>query len=244
MQVFFSQQIEAPYLYLTEEEAKHCVQVLRKKQGDVIHIIDGLGGFYKGEILNLHKKEVQIKILEQKFESKMNFDIHIALATPKQTEKFEWFLQKATEIGISEITPIQSLRTERKKLRLDRMEKILISAIKQSKRARLPKLNGFTPFSKFLDNNLDGAKLIGHCDCPPTESLIYVYKKHEIFSEKKVTVLIGPEGDFTLEEVEKAKEKGFLEITFGEMRLKTETAGILACHSLHLLSQMEAYEKN
>ena len=244
MQVFFSQQIEAPYLYLTEEEAKHCVQVLRKKQGDIIHIIDGLGGFYKGEILKLHKKEVQIAILEQNLEPKLDFDIHIALAPPKQAEKFEWFLQKATEIGVSEITPIQSDRTERKKLRLDRMEKILISAIKQSKRARLPKLNEFTPFSKFLDMQLQGAKLIGHCECPPSEHLIHVCKKNDIFSERKITVLIGPEGDFTLQEVEKAKEKGFLEITFGEMRLKTETAGILACHSLHLLSQMEAYEKN
>lgn len=244
MQVFFSNQIQRPHLYLTEDESKHCAQVLRKKSGDIIHIIDGLGGFYKGEILVIHKKKVEVLILEEKQEAELKQEIHIALAPPKQAEKFEWFIQKATEIGISEITPINSLRTERKKLKEDRLHKILVSAIKQSKRARIPKLHPFQKFNDFLKTPISGSKLIGHCECDPENSLIHVYNQEKLYEAQKVTVLIGPEGDFTTDEVQIAKENGFSEISFGEMRLKTETAGILACHSLHLLLQANQYEKN
>ncbi|MEM6700341.1 MAG: 16S rRNA (uracil(1498)-N(3))-methyltransferase [Bacteroidota bacterium] len=235
MQLFYTTNINNQIAILEAEEARH-LQVLRKKVGDQIHLVDGKGFFYLAELLELHKKEAQLRILSGEQQTPSSFSLHIAIAPTKNIARLEWFLEKATEIGIQEITPIYCEHSERKRIRLDRLEKIVLSAMKQSNRAYLPKLNEETTFKQFVRAQQDKQifKYIAHCE---EEEKVEFYDNYQ--ARKDVLVLIGPEGDFSFSEIELAKNAGFLGVSLGKARLRTETAGIVACHTIQLLNQMK-----
>ena len=234
MQLFYAHQILDQLATLSEEEARHCNQVLRKKIGDNITFFDGNGNWYEGVIIFSNKKKVEIEISKTwKHVQNRNFYIHIAIAPTKNINRLEWFLEKATEIGIDEITPLLCHRSERKKIRNDRLEKIILSATKQSLKANLPILNPLTKFNKFIaqqDSFENFQKFIAYCEYETNPQLKDNYEKG-----KNVIILIGPEGDFHPDEVNLARQHGFQSIGLGKERLRTETAGIVACHTVNLL---------
>jgi 16S rRNA (uracil1498-N3)-methyltransferase len=234
MNLFFCQNIENDLDFLPETEARHCVQVLRKQIGDAVSLVDVKGGFYEGVIEETGKKKCVVKIQKQTQNFyKRNHFLHIAIAPTKNIDRFEWFLEKATEIGIDEITPLYCEHSERKNIRLDRLEKIVLSAMKQSLKAYLPKLNELTKFSNFmatLEKNND-PKFVAHCQIGEKTHL-----KNNALKDQNVTILIGPEGDFSPSEIQLANQHDFGSITLGSSRLRTETAGVVACHIVNLLN--------
>jgi len=231
MNLFYTQNINGKLAELDAEEARH-LKVMRKKSGDELYFVDGVGGFYKGEILDLGKKSCTLSILEHTlaFNKRKSF-LHIAIAPTKNIARLEWFLEKAAEIGVDEITPILCEHSERKNIRIDRLNKILISAMKQSVKAYLPKLNDLTPFDVFFKNkeNPTEQNFIAYCN---DESLDHL--KNKVQPVVPTTILIGPEGDFSTKEIQVAKEHGFQGVSLGESRLRTETAGVVACTILNL----------
>ncbi|SHI64038.1 16S rRNA (uracil1498-N3)-methyltransferase [Tangfeifania diversioriginum] len=231
MQLFYISDISGDSVTLGETESKHAVKVLRMREGDRLELIDGKGGFYEAEISNPHPKKCVLSILKtQKLARRKNYRLHIAIAPTKNIARFEWFLEKATEIGIDEITPLLSAHSERKAVKFNRLEKILVSAMKQSQKAFLPKLNDMVPFNEIIKNCTENEKFIAHCykDKKP-------HLKNLLEKENDILIMIGPEGDFSEEEVATAKENGFSEISLGDERLRTETAGIVACHTVNLV---------
>ncbi|MDG2418316.1 MAG: 16S rRNA (uracil(1498)-N(3))-methyltransferase [Saprospiraceae bacterium] len=229
MQLFFTKNIKGNIATFETEEARH-IQVLRKNVGDVLQFVDGEGGMYKGEIIELHKKQCLLSILEHiHLYNERKVKLHIGIAPTKNIARLEWFLEKATEIGIEEITPILCDRSERKRIRTDRLEKITMSAMKQSLKAFLPKLNELTNYQDFIKKRNDDIKYIAYCNDNALSHL-----KKEYSGAKNVTILIGPEGDFSPKEVKLALENSFQGISLGTSRLRTETAGIAACHIISL----------
>ena len=229
MQLFYTKNIKENMAIFTEEEARH-IQVLRKKAGDKLHFIDGVGGIYEGEVMEVHKKQCVLSILQHTpAYNQRKVHLHIAIAPTKNINRLEWFLEKATEIGIDEITPILCDRSERKKIRNDRLEKILLSAAKQSLKAYLPKLNELTDYQSFIKKENDNLKYIAYCN---DDNLNHLKKEYSI--PQNVTILIGPEGDFSEKEIQLALENNFKGISLGDSRLRTETAGIVACHIINL----------
>ena len=234
MNLFYTPDITVPVYTLSEEESKHAVRVLRLKEGDHIHLIDGLGGFYKAEITDANVKRCKVKIIEtQKEYSKRSFYLHIAIAPTKSIDRIEWFLEKATEIGIDEITPIECEHSERTIVKPQRLNKVLVSAIKQSVKAYLPKLNEMEDFIKFVKLPFDGEKFIAHCNTTPKNK---DHLKNVYTPAKNALILIGPEGDFSPKEVEQALQNGFREISLGNSRLRTETAALVACNVINILN--------
>lgn len=230
MQLFYIPEIAGNTVTLDADESKHAVKVLRLSSGDKIQIVDGKGGFYLAEILDAHPKSCSISILEtQKEFEKRNFSLHLAIAPTKNIDRFEWCLEKCTEIGIDTITPLLSEHSERKVIKSERLEKILVSAMKQSVKAYLPKLNELTRFEELIKTDFQGEKYIAHCNDGEKQHL-----QKLVSGGKDVLILIGPEGDFSPEEVEQAKAAGFTEISLGNARLRTETAGVVACHIVNL----------
>lgn len=230
MQLFFSK-ITDNRVNFSLDEKKHLTKVLRKKVGDELSVIDGKGYLYIVRITSLEKNSSQIEIIrKEKKEKNHNYYLHIAIAPTKNISRFEWFLEKATEIGIDEITPIICQRSERKKINMQRCNRILISSIKQSLKFYKPKLNEPSNFSDFIKEKLEGDKLIAHC--LKTEK-----NKINKSNQKKYIILIGPEGDFTENEITNALKNGFKATTLGNSRLRTETAGIIATHSVNLQFQ-------
>tara|TARA_B100001113_G_scaffold58490_1_gene44050 strand:+ start:4698 stop:5390 length:693 start_codon:yes stop_codon:yes gene_type:complete len=230
MQLFFSE-ITDNRVNFSLDEKKHLTKVLRKKVGDELSVIDGKGYLYIVRITSLEKNSFQIEIIrKEKKEKTHNYYLHIAIAPTKNISRFEWFLEKATEIGIDEITPIICQRSERKKINMQRCNRILISSIKQSLKFYKPKLNEPSNFSDFIKEKLEGDKLIAHC--LKTEK-----NKINKSNQKKYIILIGPEGDFTENEITNALKNGFKATTLGNSRLRTETAGIIAAHSVNLQFQ-------
>ena len=230
MQLFFSE-ITDKRINFSLDEKKHLTKVLRKKVGDELSVIDGKGYLYIVRITSLEKNSFQIKIIrKEKKEKTHNYYLHIAIAPTKNISRFEWFLEKATEIGIDEITPIICHRSERKKINMQRCNRILISSIKQSIKYHLPKLNEPIGFNDFIKQKLEGDKLIAHC--LKTEK-----NKINKSNQKKYIILIGPEGDFTENEITNALKNGFKATTLGNSRLRIETAGIIAAHSVNLQFQ-------
>ncbi|MDA3853186.1 MAG: 16S rRNA (uracil(1498)-N(3))-methyltransferase [Bacteroidales bacterium] len=217
---------------LPEDQSKHAIKVLRMQAGDHIHLINGKGGFFEAEITNPHPKRCEITILSTQLAyGKRSSHLHIAIAPTKMNERLEWFLEKATEIGIDEITPIICRNSERKEIKMPRMQKIIVTAMKQSVKAYLPILNEPCTFDQLLNKKQDSQKLIAHCYEQDKQLLKDVYKPYT-----DVLILIGPEGDFSQDEVELAINKGFTPISLGNNRLRTETAGVVACHSINLLN--------
>ena len=227
MQLFFSE-INDNKVIFSNDEKKHLTKVLRKQEGDIISVIDGKGYLYSTKINSLDKNSSLVEIIKkEKKKKKHNYHLHIGIAPTKNISRFEWFLEKATEIGIDEITPIICNRSERKKLNIQRCNRILISSIKQSLKFYKPKLNAPSNFSDFINEKLEGDKLIAHC-------LTTEKNKINKSNQKKYTILIGPEGDFTENEINLALQNGFRATTLGKSRLRTETAGIIATHSVNL----------
>lgn len=232
MHLFFTPDIETNAM-LPDEEAAHAVRVLRLQPGDRITLTDGKGCFYDAEISTATNKKCLVNILN-KTEQKPYWKgyIHLAMAPTKNIDRTEWFAEKATEIGIDEISLLKCRYSERKVVKEERIEKILVSAMKQSLKARLPKLNPLQDFEKFICQPFSGQKFIAHCY--PGEKLLL---KEVVQPGEPCLVLIGPEGDFSEEEVKLAEERGFKAISLGESRLRTETAALVATHIMNLINQ-------
>ncbi|MDR1092226.1 MAG: 16S rRNA (uracil(1498)-N(3))-methyltransferase [Prevotella sp.] len=214
------------------EEAQHCIKVLRKKEGDEILLADGNGNFYDAAILQANPKHCIVNIIRSISRGKnRNFNIQIAFAPTKNMDRVEWFAEKATEIGIDHFFPILCQYSERKEIKLQRIEKILVSAMKQSQKAYLPQLDEMQSFSQFVKQEFNGQKFIAHCYPQEKPILKEVYKKGT-----NALILIGPEGDFSEKEVEEAIRSGFQPVSLGESRLRTETAALAACHAIHVLN--------
>lgn len=229
MHLFYAPEI-ASKAELPEEEAQHCLRVLRLTTGDEIQITDGKGYFYRADITAATNKRCLVTIRETLFQEPLwNGRLHIAMAPTKNMDRNEWFAEKATEIGVDELTFLNCQCSERRVLKSERMEKILVSAMKQSLKARLPKLNPLIPFDRFMEQEFTGQKFIAHCHAGEKPEL-----KNLLNSQEDALVLIGPEGDFSEAEVKRAIEKGFTAISLGKSRLRTETAALVACHTLHL----------
>ena len=235
MPLFYSTQITEQTIELDAEESRHLSKVLRLTDGDKVKVVDGKGNSYDCTVLEAHKKNSLLRI-DYKTQQHETFGIHIAAAPPKNLNRWEWFLEKATEIGIDRISPIRSFHSERKVLKNERQEKILISAMKQSKKADLPLLDELTPFNSWLkahsDKSDDLEKYIAHCyNQMPKMKLSSIHPKG-----KKALILIGPEGDFSKEEVLAATAAGFKPVSLSKSRLRTETAAIVACNTIHFIN--------
>jgi 16S rRNA (uracil1498-N3)-methyltransferase len=227
MQLFYNPTInEATETFsFDKEESKHIIKVLRKKDSDILYVTNGLGLLFKTEITLASDNKCTVQILEiEKTEAPK---LHLAVAPTKMNDRYEWFLEKVTEIGIHEITPIICDRSERKIINQDRFEKIILSAMKQCNQMYLPKLNPAISLKEFIKNKNAGEKLIAHCEETNKKSLKSVLK-----AKTDYTILIGPEGDFSNKEIELALENNFIPVSLGETRLRTETAAVIACHSV------------
>lgn len=231
MQLFFAHRIQDNKAWLDAEETRHCVKTLRKQVGDTIHLVDGEGGFYEAQIVNFDKKSCELLLREQLLdEQKRDYKIHIAIAPTKNINRLEWFLEKATELGVDTITPILCQRSERKNIRLDRLQKVILSAAKQSLKSQFPTIRELTKFKDFVEQTTGATKVIAHCNTsplPPLQQLAAI--------SQDIVILIGPEGDFSTQEVDLATANGYQEVGLGKSRLRTETAGIAACHTIHLV---------
>lgn len=224
MQLFYTPSILDGFAHFDEEESRHLHSVLRRQVGDRLSLTDGKGTFYETELSEVGKKKALARILSATPAAPERAGkLHVAIAPTKQIERFEWFLEKAVEIGVDTITPLRCQRSERDTIRLDRLEKILVSAMKQSLRAYLPKLNPLTAFTPFVSAATEPQKRIAWCGDEPMPHL-----KETLQSGTDTLILIGPEGDFTPAEVELALQKGFSAISLGAARLRTETAGVLS----------------
>lgn len=228
-QIFYTTEIENGIARLDAEESRHLLTVLRRREGDRLQMTDGNGFFYEAEILEAGKKQAVVRILETHQTPEPAARLHVAIAPTKQIDRFEWFLEKATEIGIQEITPLLCKRSERTTIRHDRLEKILISAMKQSLQSRLPVLHPPTPFKQLVQQARAPRRFIAWCpeELPP-------HFMHQLPIATDALVLIGPEGDFTAEEVALAQVNEFSPVGLGPTRLRTETAGVLAVAGFQL----------
>ena len=228
--IFFTKNIQNGLAQLADEEAFYCQSVLRKKVGDPVWVVDGDGLFCTGELIAVGKKSAEIKVLtEEKDFKKRPAHLEIAIAPTKNMERLEWFLEKATEIGIEKISLILTKNAERTTVRHDRLEKILVAAMKQSIAAFLPKLSELVDFQSFIKKDLPAQRLIAHCQ---TENLPLL--KNVLKPGEPALILIGPEGDFSIKEVEMAEKNGFTAVSLGTTRLRVETAGLVACATFSL----------
>ena len=229
MNLFYAPDFSSENPTLPEGESKHAIRVLRMRQNDPIFVVDGKGNWFEGEILTENPKRCEVEILIHKEDiGKVSYHLHMAVAPTKNIDRFEWFLEKATEIGISEITPIWCQNSERKKLNMERCERILVSAMKQSLKSYLPKFNEPKHFSQFITDVNENERLIAHCEPGEKTHLKNISTNHSTL------VLIGPEGDFSPDEIEKATQNDFKAISLGDNRLRTETAAIAACQTVYL----------
>ena len=224
MQLFYNPNIETE-LTLDREEHTHATKVLRKQVGDFIWVMNGTGDLFECELIQIGSKKSHLKIKSKNSFSKTN-NLHIAIAPTKNNNRMEFFLEKVTEIGIAEITPILCERSERKVLKAERMEKIIISAGKQSKSFHLPTLNPMTSLKEFIIKQTYQQKFIAHCEEEGEKKILLDYN---LKSSEPTLILIGPEGDFTKKEIQLTKEGGYKELSLGGTRLRTETAGVVAC---------------
>jgi len=233
MHIFYTPDLLGNTYLLDESESKHCARVLRLQQGDEIILVDGKGGLFTAEITDSNPKRCAVKVIKSDLNVGVkDYHIHIAIAPTKNIERIEWFLEKATEVGIDQITPLNCRFSERKEIKNDRLEKVMISAMKQSLKARLPILNQLTKFKDFIAQPFNGQKFIAHCDDQHRDLL-----KKMIAPNQNYLILIGPEGDFSAEEIEQAIKAGFHPVSLGNSRLRTETAGLVACHTLNLMNE-------
>lgn len=231
MQIFYEPDISINGGVLNPVESHHCVVVLRKSDGDRIKVIDGKGNIYTCTITRSHPKKcvVEVDLLETIPASP--YKCHVALAPPKNFERFAWFVEKCTEIGVEAIIPLICNKSERRVLNLEKLEKVMVSALKQSANAWKPQLLPLKDFETLLEEPFNGQKFIAHCGLESNSHINNLYQRGE-----NVIILIGPEGDFTPREIEKAIAKGFVPISLGQNRLRTETAGMVSTIAVSLLN--------
>ncbi len=235
MNLFYQPNIAetASEIIFAKEESRHIHKVLRKQQGDILYITNGTGTLFTTEITSSNPKNCKANVIKVAVQEQMPYQLHMAVAPTKLNDRFEWFLEKATEIGITEITPIICDHSERKVIKKERYEKIIISAMKQSLSCFLPKLNDPISFSDFMvlphGENFKG---IAHCESEGIKGKL----KNSIVPNTTNLLLIGPEGDFSTKEIELANSMGFNQISLGNRRLRTETAAIVACSTLAVLN--------
>jgi 16S rRNA (uracil1498-N3)-methyltransferase len=220
---FYEENILQPTHILSENTSKHCIQVLRMKAGDRLQLTNGKGSLFAATIRNADKKYCEVTIEAMSYEQQATSNISIAISILKNVSRFEWFLEKATEIGIKEVIPLICDHTEKQSFRYDRMHSIVVSAMLQSQQAWLPQLHQSKKFYELINEDTDGLKLIAHC-AEEEKQNITSFINHN----KNKLILIGPEGDFSNNEIEFALEKNFIPVTLGNTRLRSETAGIVA----------------
>ena len=235
MQLFYNPDLtkETTQITFDKIESRHIVRVLRKKEDAILHITNGKGFLFDAKIIIASDKKCVAEIIEiQEKPKPWNYYLHIAIAPTKNNDRIEWFLEKATEIGIDEITPIICSNSERRIVKLDRFEKIIQSAMKQSLKFTLPKINEPIKFNDFINQDFEGTFCIAHCEELEKNSL-----KSVVNPSEKTTILIGPEGDFSSQEITKALEKNSIPISLGESRLRTETAALVAVQIISFINQ-------
>jgi 16S rRNA (uracil1498-N3)-methyltransferase len=229
--LFYQPLIPKGIFHLDPEESRHCIKVLRKNEGDEIRITDGLGHFYDAVITKADFRECGFTVAKTTAENPKNFSIHIAIAPTKNADRLEWFVEKATELGIDKITILDTKHTERTFLKKDRLQKVAISAMKQSLKATLPVIEALTPIEDFIRKSTEDERYIAYVDFENPHHLQKAASR-----SKQYLILIGPEGDFSTEEVSAAMQAGFVKVSLGNSRLRTETAGLAACHILNLIN--------
>ncbi len=235
MQLFYNPNLskDTQQIVFDKAESRHIIKVLRKQTNDVLLITNGKGLVAKTSIESASDKKCIVKVISIDSKQKSrDYYLHIAIAPTKNNDRLEWFLEKATEIGIDEITPIICENSERKVVKLERLEKMVISAMKQSLQFYAPKLNAAISFSDFLKTDFDGVKYIAHCEDGEKESL-----KNSAKPKQNILILIGPEGDFSQNEINKALQENYSPISLGKTRLRTETAGIVAVQNIAFINQ-------
>ncbi len=233
MHLFYTPDLLNDTYRLSEEESKHCVRVLRLTDGETLFLVDGMGTFCEAVIINAHPKACILKIVGKKLKyGQRDYQLTIGVAPTKNIDRYEWFLEKATEIGIDGVIPLISRYSERKEIKHERLEKVMISAMKQSIKAYLPRLDTIQSFIEIIKRPFTGLRFIAHCN--EGEKILL---RDAVIKEKDVLILIGPEGDFSTEEVEFAIREGFIPVSLGTSRLRTETAAVVACHTVNLINQ-------
>ena len=234
MQLFYNPNINetTENFSFDKEESKHIIKVLRKKDSDILYVTNGSGSLFKTEITLASDSKCTVKIISFEKSAPSKFHLHLAVAPTKMNDRFEWFLEKATEIGIHEITPIICDRSERKVVNSERFDKIILTAMKQSNVLFLPKLNAAMTFKEFIKHKNEGFQLIAHCEETNKKTLKSVLEPNQ-----NVTLLIGPEGDFTEKEIELSLASNYTPVSLGNTRLRTETAAIVACHSVVFINE-------
>ena len=233
MILFFSTSIEGGLIRLDDDESRHCLKVLRMGIGDIIHITDGRGNLFEAGISDVTSGRVTASVISTETRQPGNFRLHVAIAPTKNSDRLEWFIEKATEIGIDEITPVFCARSERTRVNHDRLKKILVSAVKQSLKTRLPRLNESSSLKDFLLEERTCFKFIASCLEGTEKEIQNVYTKGS-----DCVVLIGPEGDFSETEIESAMKAGYMPVSLGESRLRTETAGLYVTAVINLVNRM------
>jgi 16S rRNA (uracil1498-N3)-methyltransferase len=239
MQLFYNPDLSEKDSQFTfdKTESRHIVKSLRKKEGDILYITNGKGTLFTVKIVVANDKRCLVTLIatEQQPNSR-NYYLHVAIAPTKNNDRLEWFLEKATEIGIDEITPVICSNSERTTLKIERLQKIIQSAMKQSLKCTLPILNAPIKFTEFINQDFDGNIYIAHCEEQEKKSLV-----KEIKPNQKTTVLIGPEGDFSPKEIEQALAKKFTPVSLGKTRLRTETAGITAVQTAAFINELTSF---
>jgi len=235
LQLFYTPDIQPQHqaFILSEEESKHAVRVLRLAEGHQLHLVDGKGGRYTAIIADAHPKRTVLKVQNVCLGyGRRPYYLHVAIAPTKSIDRMEWFLEKATEVGIDEITPIICEHSERKEVKTERLNKVIVAAMKQSLKAYLPKINHSVKFDDFIRGAFVGKRFIAHCAAGVKQHL-----GNSLQPAEQALVLIGPEGDFSPKEIEAAQAIGFAPITFGDARLRTETAALVACVETSMLNR-------
>ena len=233
MHLFYTPDLKEDTYRLSEEESKHCVRVLRLTEGDTLHLVDGKGTFSEAIITTAHPKACELRIVDKKLDfGKREFQLSMAVSPTKNIDRYEWFLEKATEIGIDTVIPVIGRYSERNEIKAERLEKVMISAIKQSIKAYLPQRQPPQSFKNVVKMPFVGQRFIAHCN--EGEKVLL---RDAVAKGGDVLILIGPEGDFSIEEVDLALAAGFIAVSLGEARLRTETAALVACHTVNLINQ-------
>ena len=234
MQLFYNSELKKhdKNFNFNKNESRHIIKVLRKNVGDKIFITNGFGYNFEGIIKISNQNKCEVSILNVFYTEPKKFKIHLAVAPTKLNERYEWFIEKATEIGVDIITPIFCKNSERKIIKMERYQKVLVSAAKQALRMRFPILKEPKSFNEFIKTRFDGKRCIAHCQEKPKQRL-----KDFIFPQKNILLMVGPEGDFSTEEIKLAEKLGFKSVSLGNSRLRTETAAIIACHTIKLFNE-------
>jgi len=233
MQIFYVPDMEGDSCTMDETESRHCIRVLRMKKGDSVNLIDGKGVFCEGIISDPYPEGCRIRITGRKVDfEKRDYRLHIAISPLKNPDRFEWFIEKSVEIGVDELTPLICRNTEKPGIKKDRINNIIVSAMKQSIKAYRPLLNDPQNFNDFILNEFHAVKMIAHCN----QSIRRFGIDNVYFRGNDAVIMIGPEGDFSEEEILMAIDNGFKPVHLGTSRLRTETAGVAACSAVYFIN--------